>query len=154
MAVKRLAAIFRNFSRQDLDFKSSRIFSSIGDFPTPNSFIVVRVNLRVNGGIRLSLNTESSTYRLSEETHVNPSVRTDFIRLGSVTTNRKNGLTREQLAVLTGSRSVSTGQWKVFRTYGRVSRGLFPRIRRYGLLYLRTVEYDRFPVMDILKWYR
>ena len=27
--------------------------------------------------------------------------------------------------------------------YGRVSRELFPRVRRYGLLYLRTVEYDQ-----------
>ena len=38
-----------------------------------------------------------------------PSVRTNFIRLGSVTTNRKNGLTGEQLAVGTDSSSVSTG---------------------------------------------
>ena len=43
-----------------------------------------------------------------------PSVRTDFIRLGSVTTNRKNGLTREQLAVGTDSRSVSTGSSQMF----------------------------------------
>ena len=27
-------------------------------------------------------------------------------------------------------------------TYGRVSRGTIPRVRRYGLLYLRSVEYD------------
>ena len=43
-----------------------------------------------------------------------PSVRTDFIRLGSVTTNRKNGLAGEQLAVGTGSRSVSTGPSRMF----------------------------------------
>ena len=38
----------------------------------------------------------------------------DFIRLGSVTTNRKNGLTGEQLAVGTDSRSVSTGRSRMF----------------------------------------
>ena len=34
-------------------------------------------------------------------------------------------------------------QSNVFRAYGRVSRGLFPRVRRYGLLYLQPVEYDQ-----------
>ena len=43
-----------------------------------------------------------------------PSVRTDFIRLGSVTTNRKNGLTGEQLTVGRGSRSVSIGPSRMF----------------------------------------
>ena len=38
----------------------------------------------------------------------------DFIRLGSVTTNRKNELTGEQLAVGTDSRSVSTGPSRMF----------------------------------------
>ena len=38
----------------------------------------------------------------------------DFIRLGSVTTNRKNGLTGEQLAVCTDTRSVSTGPSRMF----------------------------------------
>ena len=38
----------------------------------------------------------------------------DFIRLGSVTTNRKNGLTGEQLAVGTDSRSVSTEPSRMF----------------------------------------
>ena len=38
-----------------------------------------------------------------------PCVGIDFIRLDSVTTNRKNGLTGEQLAVGNDSRSVSTG---------------------------------------------
>ena len=43
-----------------------------------------------------------------------PSVHTDFIRLCSVTTNRKNGLTGEQFAVGTNSRSVSTGPSQMF----------------------------------------
>ena len=43
-----------------------------------------------------------------------PSVRTNFIRLGSVTTNRKDGRTGEQLVVGTDSRSVSTGPSRMF----------------------------------------
>ena len=42
------------------------------------------------------------------------SVRTDFIRLGCVATNRKNGLTGEQLAVGTDSRFVSTEPSRMF----------------------------------------
>ena len=38
----------------------------------------------------------------------------DFTRLGSVTTNRKNVLTGQQLAVGTDSRSVSTGPSRMF----------------------------------------
>ena len=66
------------------------------------------------GRIRLSVSTSSRTYELSEDTYVNPSILTHFIRLGSVTTNRKNGLTGEQLAVGTDSRSVSTGPSQMF----------------------------------------
>ena len=33
--------------------------------------------------------------------------------------------------------------------YGRVSRGSLPRVRRYGLLYLRTVEYDHCLVLNV-----
>ena len=43
-----------------------------------------------------------------------PSVLIDFIRLGSATTNRKNELTGEQLAVGTDSRSGSTGPSRMF----------------------------------------
>ena len=43
-----------------------------------------------------------------------PSARTDFIGLGSVTINRKNGLTWEQLAVGTDSWFVSTGPSRMF----------------------------------------
>ena len=64
----------------------------------------------VSGRIRLPVNTASRTYELSQKTHV----RCDFIRLGSVTTNRKNGLAGEQLVVGTDSRSVSTGPSRIF----------------------------------------
>ena len=43
-----------------------------------------------------------------------PSVRTDFIRLGSVTTNRKNGLAGKQFALATDTRSVSTRPSRMF----------------------------------------
>ena len=43
-----------------------------------------------------------------------PSVRTDFVRLDFVTTNRKNGLTWEQLAVGTDSQPVNTGPSRMF----------------------------------------
>ena len=68
-----------------------------------------------NGRIRLSVSTASRTYELSEETHV--TWRTDFIRLGSVATNRKNGLTGEQLAVGTDSWSVITGPSRMFSLF-------------------------------------
>ena len=66
------------------------------------------------GHIRLSVSTASRTYELSEDTHVTHFVRTDFIGLGFVTTDRKNGLTEDQLAVVTDSRSVSTGPSRMF----------------------------------------
>ena len=43
-----------------------------------------------------------------------PSSRMNFIRLGSVTADRENGLTGEQLAVGTDSRFVSVGPRRVF----------------------------------------
>ena len=33
-------------------------------------------------------------------------------------------------------------------TYGRVSRGSIPRVRRYGLLFLQTVEYDQYYIIQ------
>ena len=75
-----------------------------------------------NGRIRLSVSTASRTYELSEETHV--TWRTDFIRLGSVATNRKNGLTGEQLAVGTDSWSVITGPSRMFSLLWRSRPGV------------------------------
>ena len=85
------------------------------------------------GRIRLSVSTASRTYELSEETTWHPSVRTNFIRLGSVSTNRKNGFIRETCCRYGLTVRKYWAQSNIFRTYGRVSRGLFPRIRRYGL---------------------
>ena len=65
-----------------------------------------------SGRIRLSISTASRTSRKRPTWH--PSVCTYFIRLGSVTTNRKKGLTGEQLAVGTDSQSVSTGSSRMF----------------------------------------
>ena len=58
-----------------------------------------------------------------------PSVHMDFIRLGSVTTNCKNGLTGNTTCCRYGlsvRKYVYWAQSNVFRTYGRMSRGLFP----------------------------
>ena len=81
-----------------------------------------------------------------------PSVRTDFMRLGSVTTNRKNGYTGEQHGVGTDSGSVSTGPSRMLSvlTEGCHTCGLFPWVRRYGLLYLRRVEYDQWFVTPMI----
>ena len=47
-------------------------------------------------------------------------------------------------------------EWNLYVAYGRVSRGSVPRVRRYGLLYLRTVEYDHSLLEwshdDVIKW--
>ena len=72
-----------------------------------------------------------------------PSLHTDFIRLGSVTKNRKNKLTREQLAVGTDSRSVSTGPSRLFSVLMAGCHVGYSRVRRYCLLYLQTVKYDQ-----------
>ena len=72
-----------------------------------------------------------------------PSLHTDFIRLGSVTKNRKNELTREQLAVGTDSRSVSTGPSRLFSVLMAGCHVGYSRVRRYCLLYLQTVKYDQ-----------
>ena len=56
--------------------------------------------------------TASRTYELSEVTHVTPFHTCRFH--ATVTTNRKNGLTGEQLAAGTDSRSVSTGPSRMF----------------------------------------
>ena len=67
-------------------------------------------------------------------------MREDFTRLRSVTTNRKNELIGEQLAVVTDSRSVSTGPGRMFSV---LTEGYHMNYsREFGLLYLRTVEYD------------
>ena len=66
------------------------------------------------GRIGLSVSRQSVPTNSRKRPTWHPSVRTYFIRMGSVTTNRKNGLTGEQLAVGTDSRSVSTGASRMF----------------------------------------
>ena len=96
------------------------------------------------GRIGLSFSTASRTYELSEETHVTPFHTYRFHSTGLCNykpqerTYRRTTYCRYRLTV----RKYCV-QSNVFHTYGRVSRGLFPRVRRYGLLYLRTVEYDQ-----------
>ena len=69
----------------------------------------------------------------------------DFIQLGSVTTNRTNGLTGEKLAVGTDGLTVRKyrAQSNVFRhgTYGRVTR----ENSKTGLLYKRIGGYSQWP---------
>ena len=92
----------------------------------------------------LSFSTASRTYELSEETHVTPFHTYRFHSTGLCNykpqerTYRRTTCCRYRLTV-----RKYWVQSNVFHIYGRVSRGLFPRVRRYGLLYLRTVEYDQ-----------
>ena len=101
----------------------------------------------VNGRIRLSVSTVNRTYELSGITHV-----TLFPKYGKHST----GPSTYGPWVRTYSKSFSCkplltvcsyrAQSNVIFTYGRVSRGSVPRVRRYGLLYLRAVEYDQYQI--------
>ena len=108
-----------------------------------------------SGRIRLSVSTVNRTYELSGKTHVTP-----FRKYGKHSTGPSTyGLWARTYSKLFSCKPVlmvcSYGaQSNEICTYGRVSRGTIPRVRRYGLLYLRTVEYDhchchRWP---IYKW--
>ena len=95
------------------------------------------------GRIRLSVSTIKCTCELSGITHVTPSRGCGKHSTGP-STNGPWVRTYSKLflykSVLTACsyRAQSNGIW----TYGMVSRGFLPRFRMYGLLYLRTVEYD------------
>ena len=95
------------------------------------------------GRIRLSVSTVNRTYELSGITHVTlfpkygkhstgPSTYGPWVRTYSKSFSCKPVLT------VCSYRAQSN---EIF-TYGEVSRGSVPRVRRYGLLYLRAVEYD------------
>ena len=97
----------------------------------------------VIGRIRLSVSTVNRTYELSGITHVTlfpkygkhstgPSTYGPWVRTYSKSFSCKPVLT------VCSYRAQSN---EIF-TYGEVSRGSVPRVRRYGLLYLRAVEYD------------
>ena len=96
------------------------------------------------GRIRLSVSTVNRTYELSGITHVTlfpkygkhstgPSTYGPWVRTYSKSFSCKPVLT------VCSYRAQSN---EIF-TYGEVSRGSVPRVRRYGLLYLRAVEYDQ-----------
>ena len=110
--------------------------------------------ISLNGRIRLPVSTVNRTYELSGINHVTP-----FRKYG----NHSTGPSTYEPWVRTCSKlfsckSVLTGcsyeaQSNEICTYGRVSRGSHPRVRRYGLLYLRTVEYDHwFHRTQVQRW--
>ena len=99
------------------------------------------------GRIRLSISTVNRTYELSGITHV-----TSFRKYGKHSTAPCTyGPWVRTYSKLFSCKSVLTvcsyrTQSNEIHTYGRVSRGSIQRVRRYGLLYLRTVEYDHWPI--------
>ena len=107
-----------------------------GDESTPVEFIT--------GCIWLSVSTVNRIYELSGITHVTP-----FRKYGKHSTGPSTSGQWVRTYSKLFCKSVLTissyrAQSNEICTYGRVPRGSFPRVRRYGLLYLRTVEYDHF----------
>ena len=102
-----------------------------------------RIHITHNGRIRLSVSTVNRTYELSGITHVTP-----FRKYGKHSTGPSTyGPWVRTYSKLFSCKPVLTvcsyrAQSNEICTYGRVSRGSLPRVRRYGLLYLRTVEND------------
>ena len=108
------------------------------------------LNLQINGRIRLCVSSANRTYELSGITHVTP-----FRRYGKHSTGPSTYGPWVRTYKLFSCKSVLTvcsyrAQSNEIYTYGRVSRGSLPRVRRYGLLYLRTVEYDQLLWLDLL----
>ena len=108
------------------------------------SLWVATIPSTVNTGrIRLSVSTVNRTYELSGITHVTP-----FRKYGKHSTGPSTyGPWARTYSKLFSCKPVLTvcsygAQSNEICTYGRVSGGTIPRVRRYGLLYLRTVEYD------------
>ena len=97
----------------------------------------------VSGRIWLSVSTVNHTYKLSGMNHVTPfrKYRKHLTGLSTygprVRTNSKLFSCKSVLTVC-GYRAQSNE----ICTYGGVSRKSLPRVHRYGLLYLRTVEHD------------
>ena len=97
----------------------------------------------ISGRIRLSVSTVNRTYELSGITHV-----TLFLKYGKHST----GPSTYGPWVRTYSKSFSCkpvltvcshrAQSNEICTYVRVSSGSVPRVRRFGLLYLRAVEFN------------
>ena len=107
----------------------------------------------VIGRIRLSVSTVNRTYELSGITHVTP-----FRKYGKHSTGPSTyGPWARTYSKLFSCKPVLTvcgygAQSNEICTYGRVSRGTIPRVRRYGLLYLRTVEYDHWACLPVCKY--
>ena len=96
------------------------------------------------GRIRLSVSTASRTYELSEETHLTPFGTYRFPAMGLFNSRPYGRTYRRTTCCRYGLMACKYwAQSKLSCTCGRVSRGVFPRVRRYGLLYLWTGEYDR-----------
>ena len=95
--------------------------------------------------IRQSVSTVNRTCELSGITHVTP-----FRKYGKHTAGPSTyGLWVRTYNKLFSCESVLAvcsyiRQSNDICTYGRVSRGSLPRVRRYGLLYWRTVEHDQY----------
>ena len=97
-----------------------------------------------NGRIRLSESAENRTYQLSKITHVTPFRKYVIHSTGP----RIYGRWDRTYSMLFSCKSILTvcsyrAQSNEICMYGIVSRGSLPRVRRYSLLYLRTVEYDQ-----------
>ena len=96
-----------------------------------------------NGCIRLTVSTLNRTYELSGITHL-----TSFRRYGKHSTETSTyGPWVRTYSKLFSCKSVLTvwryrAQSNEIHTYWKVSRGSLPRVRMYGLPYLRAVECD------------
>ena len=114
----------------------------------------VTSSVRRNGRIRLSVSTVNRTYELSGKTHVTP-----FRKYGKHSTGPSTyGPWARTYSKLFSCKPVLTvysygAQSNEICTYGRVSRGTIPIVRRYGLLYLRTVEYDQWRTIGCFRWW-
>ena len=115
-----------------------------------HSYDVTVMSERDIGRIRLSVSTVNRTYELSGITHVTP-----FRKYGKHSTGPSTcgpwARTYSTYSKLFSCKPVLTiwsygAQSNEICTYGRVSRETIPRVRRYGLLYLRTVEYDQWTI--------
>ena len=104
---------------------------------------------QTNGRIRLPISTLNHTYVISGITHATP-----FRKYGKHSTGLSTyWLWVRSYSKLFSCKSVLTicsyrAQSNEICMYGRASRGSLPRVRRYGLLYLRTVKYDLYHI-----WY-
>ena len=114
---------------------------------TPTEQLTDHSGVCTTGRIRLSVSTVNRTYELSGITHVTP-----FRKYGKHSTGPSTYgpwvHTYSKLFFCKSVLVVCSSQSNEICTYGRVSRGSLPRVRRYGLPYLQTVEYDHCHLYD------